>query len=297
MSGTLTRRGFLASATTAVAAIAQTSTPEVIDLHQHTNYSGRSDEALVAHQRKMGISKTILLPAGARFGLAADAGRNDSCVELARKYPQEFYFFANEVPYYDEAIPTIEKYLKMGALGIGEQKFHIHADSRYIERLAGLAEEHNVPILMHFEHGAYNTGIERFHRILAKFPRVNFIGHAQTWWGNIDLNHDPRDLYSKTRVTPGGISDRLLVDYSNIYGDLSAGSGNNSLMRDEEHARSFLTRHQDKLIYGSDCNDSAGYGEACIGARTLEALRRLAPTPQILNKLLSGNARKLLRIA
>src|SRR5579862_8161848 len=36
----------------------------IIDIHQHTNYSGRTDEHLLHHQRAMGATKTILLPAG-----------------------------------------------------------------------------------------------------------------------------------------------------------------------------------------------------------------------------------------
>ena len=42
---------------------------------------------------------------------------------------------------------------------------------------------------------------------------MNFIGHAQTWWGNIDKNHNPTEMYPKTPVTPGGITDRLLSDH------------------------------------------------------------------------------------
>ena len=87
------RRAFL-SLPLAAAAPAE----PVIDIHQHTSYSGRSDEELVAHQRAMGIGKTVLLPAGERFGLAVGAGRNDSVVALARRHPGEYLFFANEVP-------------------------------------------------------------------------------------------------------------------------------------------------------------------------------------------------------
>src|SRR2546426_12613443 len=36
----------------------------IIDIHQHMGYSGRADEVLFEHQRAMGISKTVLLPAG-----------------------------------------------------------------------------------------------------------------------------------------------------------------------------------------------------------------------------------------
>jgi hypothetical protein len=57
---TVSRRALLALAG---AALARGAEP-VIDIHQHTNYSGRTDEQLIAHQRAMGIAKTVLLPAG-----------------------------------------------------------------------------------------------------------------------------------------------------------------------------------------------------------------------------------------
>jgi hypothetical protein len=81
-----------------------------------------------------------------------------------------------------------------------------------------------------------------------------------------------------------------------MYGDLSAGSGLNALTRDEEHARAFLERHQDKLLYGSDCNDLVGYGEKCQGTQTITTLRRLAPNLKIQRKLFSRNARRLLKL-
>ncbi|HYH57205.1 MAG TPA: amidohydrolase family protein, partial [Anseongella sp.] len=119
----------------------------------------------------------------------------------------------------------------------------------------------------------------------------------QTWWANIDKNHlDQKILYPKTKVTGGGLTDRLLSDYPNMYGDLSAGSGLNSLLRDDDHARKFLKRHQDKLLYGSDCNDAAGQGEKCSGAGTIEAIRRLSPSRKVERKILYRNAKKLFRL-
>jgi predicted TIM-barrel fold metal-dependent hydrolase len=81
-----------------------------------------------------------------------------------------------------------------------------------------------------------------------------------------------------------------------MYGDLSAGSGLNALSRDEDHARQFLARHQDKLMFGSDCDDRAGQGEACSGAKCLATIRRLAPSEAV-SKILHGNATRVLRIA
>jgi predicted TIM-barrel fold metal-dependent hydrolase len=300
MSNRLSRRAFITTTclATAGALLPQEAiaAEKIIDIHQHTHYSGRSDEDLVAHQRKMVITKTVLLPAGSKYGLEADAWGNDTVVALARRYPKEFVFFANELPDIPETREVLEKYLKMGAIGIGEQKFEVECDSKHIELIASIAREYNVPVLLHFQHGKYNRGFERFHKILEKFPKVNFIGHAQTWWGNIDRDHDQTVMYPKTRVTPGGITDRLLADYPNMYGDLSAGSGLNAMLRDEDHAREFLRRHQDKLLYGSDCNDVAGEGEKCSGSKQLAALRRLAPDKKILEKILYRNASRVLKI-
>src|SRR6059058_3884607 len=80
------RRSFLAALAAPLAA--QAAEP-IIDIHQHTNYTGRSDDELIRHQREMGVSKTVLLPAGSKYGLAAGAGGNDTVVAIARALPKE----------------------------------------------------------------------------------------------------------------------------------------------------------------------------------------------------------------
>src|SRR5919108_4415684 len=151
----ITRRALIAGL---AAPLLPAAAEPIIDIHQHTNYSGRSDDELIAHQREMGVSKTVLLPAGSKYGLAAQAGGNDTVVAIARQLPKEYVFFANELPDIPEARPVIEKYLKMGAIGIGEQKFPIEADSQYIDLVAAIAREHQVPVLLHFEYKNYNLG-------------------------------------------------------------------------------------------------------------------------------------------
>src|SRR5437773_134048 len=98
----LTRRELIsagvAAAINGIAARAAGEPSEIIDIHQHTHYSGRSDEILMAHQRSMGVWRTVLLPAGSKLGLDADCYGNDSVVALARQFPHELVFFANEVP-------------------------------------------------------------------------------------------------------------------------------------------------------------------------------------------------------
>lgn len=156
-----------------------------------------------------------MLPAGSRYGLAADAWGNESVVNLARQYPDEFVYFANELPDLPETRAVLEKYLEMGARGIGEQKFKVPCDSEEMQRVYSIAQEFDLPVLL----------------------------------------------------------------------------------RDEDHARGFLDRHQDRLLWASDCPDTLGEGDGCIGFKGLAAVRRLAPNPGAVCEILHDNAARLLKLA
>lgn len=309
----LSRREFVLASMSAVASswvsAADAVAEPIIDIHQHTNYRARTPEQLMAHQRTMGVTQTILLPAGSDVKRPSTgdgkhnalggvgAGGNESALTMARQHSKAFFFGANEVTDLPEARAEIAKYLDLGAIIIGEQKFGVECDSAENQLLYALAAEYRVPVLMHFQHGTYNLGFERLHKMLEKFPKTNFIGHAQTWWANIDKNHsDQNVLYPKGKVTAGGLTDRYLADYPNIFADMSAGSGLNSLTRDEDHTRGFLDRHQTKILYGSDCDDRVGEGAACTGSQTIAAIRKLSPNKAAERKILFENAKALFRL-
>jgi predicted TIM-barrel fold metal-dependent hydrolase len=166
-----------------------------------------------------------------------------------------------------------------------------------MQKIYQLALNYQVPILMHWEYNMYNRGFERFYKMLEKYNKVNFIGHSKTWWGHIDKNYtDQNELYPKTGVTPGGLTDRLLSNYPNMYGDLSAPSGLNAILRDEDHMHLFLKRHQDKIVFGSDCTDKDGKGKLCAGSQIIAGVRRLARDKTIERKVLYENAKKLLHV-
>jgi predicted TIM-barrel fold metal-dependent hydrolase len=312
----INRREFVLSTALALGAAAgagcdtlPSGADRIIDIHQHVNYSDRPDDVLLAHQREMGVTRTILLPAGRPVktpsthdgvsnGLQAQCFGNEACYKFAQAHPREFLFAANEVPDIPGAAQEIEKYLKLGAVAIAEQKFGVECDSPEMQRLYELARTYDVPVLMHWQVGMYNYGFERFYKMLEKYPKVRFLGHAQTWWANVDKEYqdDPKNLYPKGNITRGGRTDRYLSDYPNMFGDLSAGSGLNALTRDEDFTRDFIQRHQDKLVYGSDCNDHAGAGPACQGSQTIATVRRLAANKKIERKLLYENARRVFKI-
>ncbi len=309
MSHQPTRRAFLTGALSGLAAstFAQEAAEPVFDIHQHTHYHDREDAHLLTHQQAMGISKTILLPAGTPTvspsthqgksnGLAARCGGTETCMKIAQANPQNFLWGVNEVTDLENAPAEIEKWLKLGACIIGEQKFDVECDSAHSQKLYELAAAYNVPILLHFQHRTYNRGYERLHTMLAKYPKTTFIGHAQAFWGNIDKAHDQTVNYPKGKVTPGGITDRYLSDYPNMFADMSAGSGLLALTRDEEHTTAFFDRHQDKILYGSDCADHFGRGPGCQGAQTITMIRKLSPSKAVERKILWGNSQRVFRL-
>ena len=278
----------------------------IIDIHQHTFYSGRTDTQLINHQKTMGVTTTVVLPVdntpikrmSTHYGYASALhGPNKTCYDFAQEHAGSFLFGANEVPDIPEATKEIEKYLKLGAKIIGELKFAVACDSKGMQKIYKLAAEYNVPVLMHWKYEEYNFGFPRFYKMLEKYPKTKFIGHAQTWWANIDKAQEdhPWELYPKGPVTKGGITDRYLSDYPNMYGGLAAGSGLNAFTRDEDFTKDFFRRHQDKLLFGSDCSDSVGTGKDCTGSQTIATIRRLVPGT-IERKLLYENAKRILQI-
>ncbi len=165
-SGSFSRRQFLATAAgllltgAADAEDAPAPPPEpIIDIHQHTNYSFRTDEHLLAHQKAMGVSQTILLPAGSLYGLEVHATGNQAVHDFAKAHPGKYVCFANEVAGLPGARVEIERWLKQGALGIGEQKFQVECDSPAIVEIAEIARDYRVPVLLHFQHNKWQHAL------------------------------------------------------------------------------------------------------------------------------------------
>jgi predicted TIM-barrel fold metal-dependent hydrolase len=115
-----------------------------------------------------------------------------------------------------------------------------------------------LPVLFHLEAGnePRNTdkpGLPGLERMLQEHPNTTFIGHGPGWWSSISGEVSGTLAgYPDKPVASGGAIDRLMDKYPNIYGDLSAGSGSNALSRDLAFAKAFVTRRQDRLMFGTD---------------------------------------------
>ena len=161
-----------------------------------------------------------------------------------------------------------------------------------------MARDFNVPILYHFQEALFPAAVyAEFYRTIEKYPTVNFIGHAIDWWGAIDKNYSHKaGTYPRGPVTPGGLTDVWLGRYPNLYADLSANSGNTALLRDPDFAESFVNRHQDKIMFGSDCPCTSGNRATCWSVTKLVALNRLRMSDAVKQKIYLTNAQKLLKL-
>jgi len=193
--------------------------------------------------------------------------------------------------------------------------------TKYVERraaqIADIAAELQVPVMMHiqtFPHFEgelpYNTGYTQFDKMLRAYPRTNFIGHGDLFWAHISADVPTDRGYPAGPIKKGGLTDRWLSDFPNLYADMSANSGNNALSRDPEFSPGFITRHKSKLIFGSDCSCTDGHGAGisqgnnpeasrlagkCVARETLTVLKRFA-SPAIFRAITFDNGVKLFKI-
>ena len=91
-------------------------------------------------------------------------------------------------------------------------------------------------------------------KTLCRFPRLRILAHSQVFWSAMTTLETvfTRTFYPAGKILQEGVVPKLLRRHSNLYGDLSAGSGANALARDPEYAVKFLTEFQNRLCFGID---------------------------------------------
>jgi predicted TIM-barrel fold metal-dependent hydrolase len=279
----------------------------VFDLHFHLR---PQPSANLAHLDGAGIAQANLLTRGDAL---------DQVKALSVLAPGRFAtWFASADVAKPDAEAALTQAVKQGARGFGEMKFHVAADGPEFRRAYALAAELQVPILIHFQEvdhfpneGSWATGYKTaFESVLKANPKTTFIGHADAFWANVSADYGNEAAYPAGPIKRGGVTDKWLSDYPNLYGDMAANSGNNAMSRDPEFTAGFLERHQDKLLFGSDCSCSDGHGGGvsqannpaasrlagrCVARETLSLLKRQA-SPSAFRKIAWQNVHRLLRI-
>jgi len=158
----------------------------------------------------------------------------------------------------------MQYYKDRGCKGIGEVSANLPFDDPLMENLFKHAQANELSITFHIapEQGGYygivdHLGLPLLEGALGKFPDLKFFGHSQPFWAEIsgDLKEEERNTYPKGEVAEGGAVVRLMREHSNLYGDMSAGSGHNAVSRDPEFGYAFMTEFQDRLLFGTDVCD------------------------------------------
>jgi predicted TIM-barrel fold metal-dependent hydrolase len=233
----------------------------------------------------------------------------------ASSYPLTTDFVLSETqPYRDRLIPfcsidprtsfngghrglvdMLKLYIEAGAKGFGEHKPGIPFDDPRNMAIFAACGEAGLPVLFHLDNQR-NTdvpGLPGLEKVLKANPKTTFAGHGPGWWASISGDATQADIggYPKGKTAAGGAIDRLMENYPNIYGELSAGSGANSISRDLEFGREFLIRRQDRVMFGTDFLSP---GQAVPQFELFEKQLQLPADVQA--KIFRDNARLLLKL-
>lgn len=308
----LTRRTFLAGATAATAMTALGRAEDktfpagrYVDMHTHLGQTWNSTEVLTAevllrwmdaHSIAQAVVLPLINPEASSFPLTSDfvlaetRPYRDRLIPFCSIDPRTSYRGGHKA-----LVAMLQTYIDAGAKGFGESKPGIPFDDPRNMALFAACGEAGLPVLFHLDNqrNTDTPGLPGLEKVLQQNPRTNFVGHGPGWWASISGDATQADLggYPRGETTPGGAIDRLMEKYPNIYGELSAGSGANSISRDLEFGQQFLVRRQDRIMFGTDF---LAPGQPVPQFELFE--KTLTLPADVEEKILRGNARKLLKL-
>lgn len=265
-----------------------------------------SPAELIAMWDAAGIDKGVVLPM-VHHELSTILQTNENVLDIAAMYPDRVIPFCNfDVRFHynnpnADYTPVLEHYKGLGCKGVGEMCANVWWDDDRTLNMLSHIEKAGLPILFHVasaNRGMYGMvdeiGLPKLEKVLGMFPKLQFIGHSMAFWSAIDggVTEEEWMGYPKGPVRPGGRLPELLDKYPNLWGDFSAGSGQNALSRDPEFGYRFLEQYQDRLLFGTDI--CAPGQELPQPQYMRDALAEGKITKQAFEKITHLNAEKLL---
>lgn len=256
---------------------------------------------MIPHLHELGITKGVIMSMGMK---GTEASRI-----AAGLAPDTYRWMCNlndgELTTLEEVEAYFTRCREQGAVGVGEFAINRWIDDPYIDMIFTAAENVGLPLLFHmspeqgFNYGvADQPGLPMLEKALQRHPNLIIIGHSQPFWHEItgDAGQDlvSRNSWGEGPVTPGGRTVELLRKYPNLYGDLSANSGGNAIMRDEAFGLAFLEEFQDRLMFGSDMTNTEM--EFPLGRYLDKILAEGKISQQVYNKVCFENAARILGV-
>ena len=241
-----------------------------IDLHLHLTYRqipkiGKmnlaSGKNMMTHLDELGIGKGVLMSSGEK---KVPFGNNKGNRKICKKYPERYAWMCNLDPVNPETVyDRLAEYKAQGAIGVGELTINRSLDDPFLHAVFAAAEKLNLPVTIHMspEEGFSYGVVDRprlplLENVLRTYPDLKILGHSQTFW--IEMSADApdtkeeRNSWGKGPVIPGGRVPELFEKYDNLYGDLSANSAGQAIMRDPVFGLKFLETYADRLFFATD---------------------------------------------
>jgi predicted TIM-barrel fold metal-dependent hydrolase len=273
-----------------------------IDVHTHIGRTWNPDEplsadALVKWMDEHHVAKAVVLPLVSPES-SSYLNLTEQAIDAARRFPDRLVPFCCIDPRTSYTggraglRAMLKEYVDQGAKGFGEHKVGLPIDHPKMQAVYEVCDDLRLPVLFHMDNqrGTDVPGLPGLERVLKAFPAVQFIGHGPGFWASISGELTARDLggYPNGPVKPGGALDRLFDAYSNLWGDLSAGSGASALSRDPAFGQRFLIRRADRILFGTD------YLKRGQKVPQFDVLAGFDLPPEVRAKVERGNAAKLL---
>jgi predicted TIM-barrel fold metal-dependent hydrolase len=281
----------------------------IIDAHNHPDWHKHNLQRFLENMAQHDIDKTWLLsweaPADEcdpTYLGTCHAGPEGPipfarCLRYKEQAPDKFVLGYAPDPRRPEAIDRLRAAIDIHGVQVyGELKLRMVYDNPDALRMYRFCGEHGLPVTVHIDYEIvtgrthprpnwwYGGGIDAFERAVRACLDTVFIGHAPGFWAHISADDQYHQVfYPKGAIVPGGKVVEMLRQYPNLYADLSAGSGLNALQRDPAFAVDFVLEFQDRLLYARDCFDN----------RLQEFLNSLDLPPEVLSKIHSENALRL----
>jgi uncharacterized protein len=238
----------------------------LIDAHVHVTpidsptRNAFSTEQAIDWMDEHGVDQAVLLPLESPTSWSYPVP-TWWILEEADRFPDRFIPFCVVAPQLVEQFgdgtigEQIERYVEIGAQGLGELKAPMPFDDDRAQLVYDACAEHDLPVLFHMD-GVNMTdevGLPNLEAMLQAYPEVDFLGHGAGWWASVSGDLDAVEtVWPDGPVESGGAVPRLLEEYDNVYGELSGGSGWNALVRDPDFGQAFLEAYHDQLIFGTD---------------------------------------------
>lgn len=287
-----------------------------IDIHAHTRALAgpprgnkpayATPEQLLERYKAIGVDAAALLPGVSPEGAYVPQS-NQEILQICQRYPDRFIPFCNVDPRSmtnsgDAPLGDLLAYYRdHGCKGIGEVTANLPFLDPMVQNLFKHVERIGFPLTFHVGaqlggvYGLYDEpGLPQLERSLARFPNLVFLGHSQSFWAEMGRLEKPADRYGYPAYPIGeeGVVPKLLRQYPNLYGDLSAKSGWNALHRDPGYAVQFLNEFQDRLVFGTDICVPDAPTPLVDFLLDLRDSRRIGET--VFQKVARGNAVRLL---